>query len=350
MRKSTAVFFMILTGTMMQNCAYKTTYQTIEFSTLDETLPVITEKNKFYEGKFLQGDQVVSPSHVTIYTDSIIKFSKDRRPIVEVVREQDTATYSNRLIQLNDVHNFRDLGGIVTQQGRSTKWGMIYRSGHLHKLKKREEDKLLNLGIRQVIDLRTDREIKKKADHLPKGIEYVNYQAYEDSEDMFTKTRKDVIKGNITPEEADALVVEFYKLYPLDDLSKVREIVFEILDNDEAILFHCSAGKDRTGMIGAILLSILDVNRAVIIQEYMLSNNYRKEEVSSRMKLAKFGKMFFPRLNYQVVENFSWVKPIYIEAMFDAIEGEYGSMESYIQDGLGIDDNMRQKFLNRFTH
>ncbi|MTG98762.1 tyrosine-protein phosphatase [Myroides albus] len=339
------VFLLVLT---LQGCSYKTTYQPIEYSSMVNDKPRIVEQSNKYIGVFDKGDRIIDPTPLNI-TEDKVNFTHTDRKFFTVVHKEDTLVVSNREIDFRKVHNFRDLGGIPTSEGRYTKWGKIYRSGHLHKLNSKEKEKVVSLGITTIIDLRTDKEIGKKPDKTPNSLTYHNYQAYDDSEDMFSKTKKDVLKGKLTPSQADSLVVEFYSLYPTHDIKKVREIVLTILDNTESTLFHCSAGKDRTGMIGAILLSILKVEQQVIIDEYLLSNNYRVEEVSSRMKLAKFGKFLYPKINYQVIENFSWIKPMYIQAMFDGIAKEYGSMENYILNGLQIDKEKQREYIEKYT-
>ncbi|WP_010252884.1 tyrosine-protein phosphatase [Myroides injenensis] len=338
---------------VLQSCAYKTTYQPVVMSAI-ENRPKIVEHKKGYEAYLYEGDKLLLNNESFEATGGeeglqrIALPNKDRE-MFTLVYEGDSIPLTNRQLFFRKVDNFRDMGGIETTENRTVKWGKLYRSGHLHKLKNKEFDKINSLSISTIIDLRTDREIDKKPDRVPHGVEYFNYQAYDDSEDMFSKTKKDVIKGKVTPEQSADLVKEFYKVYPTHDPDKVREIIITILDNDEATLFHCSAGKDRTGMIGAIILSILKVDKETILEEYLLSNDYRIASVSKRMKLAKFGKTFFPKLNYEVVENFSWIKPEYIQAMFEEIEEKYGSMDNYIEKALKITPEQRQQYITKFT-
>lgn len=345
--------YLIIAGAFLalQGCSYKTTYQPIQYSTIDKDNPKIVEEKKGYMAHFNKGDQaLLGDLTVDFHTDIPVRLPDKKRSIYTVVHQNDTVKVANREIVFDKVVNFRDIGGIKTKDNKTIKWGKIYRSGHLYKLRDKEFSKLEDLGISTVIDLRTDREIKKKPDHIPSELTYHNYQAYDDSEDMFSKTRKDVIKGRISPEVSNELVKEFYGLYATHDVEKVRAILNTILENKESTLFHCSAGKDRTGMVGAILLSILNVDRDVIINEYLLSNNYREDDVAKRMKLAKFGKVFFHKINYEVIENFSWIKPEFIQAMFDGIDKQYGSMDNYIEKGLKISKEQRQAYICKFTY
>lgn len=306
------------------SCSYKHAYQPIVFSKLDT--------NENYEALTQR------------YANGATS------PFIPTAKQQSLYQEANEGVAINQVSNVRELGGIITQDQRVIKPGHFYRSGHLGKLKKKDFKVLEHYGISQVIDLRTDREIKKHPDRLPATVSYYyNIQAFEDSEDMFSKAKKEVLKGRVTPEESNEAVEEFYGVYVLDNPEKIREIVVRIMDYDEGTLFHCSAGKDRTGMIGAIVLSLLNVDRQTIMEEYLLSNNGRVEDVTGRMKLAKFGKFLFPKIDYEVIENFSWIKPNYLEAMFTAIEAKYGTMDAYIRDGLLIDDEQRQRYILKNT-
>ncbi|WP_410879548.1 tyrosine-protein phosphatase [Myroides sp. DW712] len=314
----------LISGTMvLGSCSYKHAYQPIAFSQLDTTANYETLTQRY--GR--EEERASAPEE------------KQRILYLDV----------NEGVGIPNVANVRELGGIITQEQRVIQSGHFYRSGHLGKLKKKNFKKLDQYGITQVIDLRTDREIKKHPDQLPTTVQYYNEQAFEDSEDMFSKAKKEVIKGRVTVEESNKAVEDFYGVYVLDNPQKIRAIVLRMLDQDQATLFHCSAGKDRTGMIGAILLSILKVDRETIMEEYLLSNNERLQEVSSRMKLAKFGKVLFPKINYEVIENFTWIKPNYLEAMFTAIETKYGSMDVYIREGLSITDQQRQQYIEKYT-
>ncbi|MGG5507386.1 MULTISPECIES: tyrosine-protein phosphatase [unclassified Myroides] len=308
---------------LLGSCSYKSAYQPIVFSKLDTTENYQALAQQYAKGK------------TSTYTPE--------------EKQREVYQKANAGVGIKNVANVRELGGIITQDQRVIKTRHFYRSGHLGKLKKRDFKTLEAYDITQVIDLRTDREIKKHPDRLPTTVQYYNEQAFEDSEDMFSKAKKEVIKGRVTVEESNQAVEEFYGVYVLDNPQKIRDIVVRMLDSNHATLFHCSAGKDRTGMIGAIMLSILNVDRQTIMEEYLLSNNGRVEDVSSRMKLAKFGKFLFPKIDYEVIENFSWIKPNYLDAMFAAIEAEYGSMDHYIKEGLKISEEQRQAYIVKHT-
>lgn len=347
--RQTSIFLYILTSVLLTGCSYKA-YQPVAFSELDKGKNIKEEK-KGYMVELAADEKLVLDKYTSVDTEVGKYFIHTRdRKVYPVLTANDTTYLSNRHIEFKKVYNFRDMGGIKNREGKQIVWGHFFRSGHLSKLKNKEYDKFNELNIKTVIDLRTDKELSKKPDRIPAGVGYANVQVYDDSEDMFSKTKKDVLKGRVTPVQSDSLVMEFYKLYMLENPQLVRGIVDQLFESKDAVLFHCSAGKDRTGMIGALVLSILNVDREIIISEYLLSNNYRVEDISNRMKLAKVGKVLFPKINYQVIENFSWIKAMYIEAMFKGIESKYGSMDNYITTGLGISQEKRQAYIDKFTY
>lgn len=322
------IFYFTLILVALQACSYKHSYQPIVFSDL-------------------YSEPALSNADLQHYPES--EKTNFKQPSFIEAKSIDSLKVASGLINIKKVSNFRDMGTIVNKQGRFVSRGKFYRSGALNKLRKSSFAAFKDLGINTVIDLRTDKEIQIKPDHLPREIAYYNYQGYSDSQDMFTKTRKDVLKGRITPQMADSLVTEFYGLYLTQNPSEIKRIISTILDNPEPVLFHCSAGKDRTGMIAALVLSILQVDREIIFQEYLLSNNFREKQVAQRMKQAKAGKVIFPNINYQVVETFSWVKPIFLQAMFDSIEQKYGSVDNYIENELKITPLKRQAYIQAYT-
>ncbi|MDR0230381.1 MAG: tyrosine-protein phosphatase [Flavobacteriaceae bacterium] len=329
-----------------QSCSYKT-YQPVTFSTIAKESKIEPIKEG-YKIELQTGDKLLNTIEPNKKGELLI--TGKNRMILDLIKGKDTIKLSNREVVLNKITNLRDLGGYITQDNRQIVWGKFYRSGHLHKLKRKEFKNFEELNITTVIDLRTDKEIGKKPDVLPLQVNHQVKQAYEDSEDMFTKTRKDVLKGLVTPKQADSLVSVFYSLYTFDRPKVMQDIFKELLTTNEAVLFHCSAGKDRTGMVSALLLSILKVDRKTIIEDYLLSNNYREEQIVSLMKLAKVGKVFYPKVDYQVIENFSWVKAIYIQAMFDSIDAKYGNIDNYIRDVLKISDKERQDIIEKYTN
>lgn len=253
-------------------------------------------------------------------------------------------------IQIKKVHNFRAVGNIKNIDGRTLKEGKFYRSGHLHKLKKKSFDELEKLGIKEIIDLRNSKEIAQKPDHLPSDIVYKNYSAFEDEGDQLDQAKKLVLKGKVDGSDADKRMLEFYRDYVKENPEIIRKIVTEILDSDRPVLYHCTAGKDRTGITTALILTILKFDKETIYNDYLLSNNYRKKLVDKRLNLATHFHFLYPKMDLKVLEKLSWVETDYLDAAFNEINKEYGSIDNYIQKVLGISENKRQEYIQKFTY
>jgi len=250
-------------------------------------------------------------------------------------------------IEIKKVHNFRTVGNIKNVDGRTLKEGKFYRSGHLYQLKKKSFKEIENLGIKEIIDLRNSKEIAQKPDHLPSEIIYKNYSAFEDEGDQLDQAKKLVLKGKV---DADTRMLEFYKDYVTENPEIIKKIITEILESDHPVLYHCTAGKDRTGITSALILTILKFDKETIYNDYLLSNNYRQKLVDKRLHLANNLHFLYPKMDINVLEKLSWVEVDYLDAAFNEINKKYGSVDNYIQQVLGISENKRQEYIQKFTY
>ncbi|WP_430613934.1 tyrosine-protein phosphatase [Flavobacterium sp. JP2137] len=352
------VFVLTAVVGVITSCAYKPV-QSPRLSALSQA-PIIVENKSNYElhvNEAADQQQLLYTSNAVLTKqkredEAVLAFSKEpSRLMVQLkIENGDTLVLQNRRIYFKKTPNFRDIGGLKTSEGRTLRWGKIFRSGQLNGVKKKELKTIENLDIRTLVDLRTPAEVDKKPDKYPASTQYYKFNAFEEEQDQLAQTRKAVFKGKINAEESVALLQAFYSYYPTEDTEVIREIIHTLLDQDGAVLFHCSAGKDRTGIIGALILSILKVDRETIYQDYLLSNNYRKAGIEKQLRWIKIGRLIYPGLNQEVVENFSWINDIYLKATFDQIDAKYGSMDNYIHRVLRISESQRQGYIDKFTY
>ena len=230
------------------------------------------------------------------------------------------------------------------------KAGIFYRSGHLHKLKKNSFAGFEKTGIKEVIDLRNSKEIAGKPDDLPLQTIYKNYSAFEDEGDQLEQAKKLVLKGKVNGPDADKRMIDFYREYVTQHPETIKKIITEILESGEPVLYHCTAGKDRTGIITALILTILKFDKETIYNDYLLSNNYRNNLVQKRLRLAGSLHILYPKMDIQVLEKLSWVEKKYLDAAFGEIDQKYGSTDIYIQKALGISDPKREEYIQKFTY
>jgi len=272
------------------------------------------------------------------------------RPYLTVETNEGTRVVSNRQIDFQHVVNFRDIGGIRTLDGKTVKWGKVFRSDNLSKLKTSEFARFSDLKIGTVYDLRTKNEIRGKEDHLPKSTRYLHTPTVKDNGDLLTQLRKKVVNGDISEEESIRLTVKLYQDNVSENLPAVKSLLHQILFSETPVLYHCSAGKDRTGIVTALILSILNVDRQIILDEYLLSNFYRRDKVEKMLGKAKLAKIIKPHLNLKVIENFMSVDTLYIMATFDFIDQKYGGMDEFITNELQIDAKTHKMLIGKFTY
>jgi protein-tyrosine phosphatase len=191
-----------------------------------------------------------------------------------------------RHIPLAGQPNFRDLGGYAAGDGRRIKWGLVYRSGELSQLSDDDVSKLGDLGIRTVVDLRSVEEVSARGDgRLPPGAKLLPTPIT--SSDIFAKLIPMFLEGDFSklpPDLLDqvnrALVREFTAQYA----SLLRAL------GDPAnrpLVFHCTQGKDRAGFGAAMVLSALGVPWETVLEDYLLSNHFRKDENDKMLEMIR---------------------------------------------------------------
>ena len=246
-----------------------------------------------------------------------------------------------REIHLQGTVNFRDAGGYKTTNGKQVKWGKMYRSGSLNKLTNADIEILSKLKLAKDIDFRGPYEIKTAPDRMPNHVAYINLPAGSEKigDSLYLKTLLQSMKK-------DEGILEMYQnLTPFKDRYAPLFKELLALPADSALLFHCSAGKDRTGIAAALILSALGVDKKTIIEDYLSTNYYRRNENVMAIK----GMVAMYKLDEEVAKNLMAAKESYIQATFNSIENQYGSIENFLIKGIGLSKKdikqLRKKFL-----
>ena len=232
----------------------------------------------------------------------------------------------NQDIMLRSVHNFRDLGGLMTDRNKRIRKGIIYRSANPDKINKEDLQILQNLKIRSIVDLRAPGELAKRKRHLS-DIEVVSLPLDFDqsTREKLTPYLKKKGSEEIIADISNSLYIDI-----LDASGPVLKEVMEILLSPERcpVLIHCQAGKDRTGIISALVLHLLGVERQLIIEDFMRSNEALLPFFKKRLlmkKITSFG--FFPsdRVLFAIT-----VRQRNIESILDRVENHYGGIGNYL--------------------
>lgn len=250
-----------------------------------------------------------------------------------------------RHVSLEGQSNFRDVGGYQTKDGRSVKWVEVYRSGELHKLSDTDVEKLDVLDIKAVANFLTEREIKSRGhDRLPEGVREIPLPMETGNLGEMAGVIKEARGTGDFSEVPVELNPEIHRVLINEGREYYATLLREIADPaNRPMVYHCSHGVHRTGTATAILLSALGVPWETIREDYLLSNKYRAEEVNRRTNdlrlLAADTFLVEPgEVDMTNIKAFYILEPEYIDASLDEAVKQYGSMENYIREGLGITD------------
>ncbi len=249
----------------------------------------------------------------------------------------------SRAIELEGGYNFRDLGGYTTKDGRQIAWRKLFRSGKLNELTQTDRNRVMDLGIKSVVDFRrlperTDAPSLWHDDHEP----YIATHPHPN--DMAEGGAS--IFGQLVNEEISArdLMIQVYREMPEDYAAHYTEML-RLLANrtDCPLLFHCTAGKDRTGLGAYLILHVLGVEEDLIFEDYLLTNQFypadhRLMQIVQRA-LDEYGlKTSDPEVFRPMVA----VDADYLRSAITAIQQEYGSVEAYLEKRLGVTETTKE--------
>ena len=251
------------------------------------------------------------------------------------------ADSAQRHVPLQGAVNFRDLGGYSTTDGHHVKWDKIYRSADISKLTDSDMAVLSARHITYDVDLRGVEESSKAPDRLNPHTDYILCPAGSDSSmNNWMKQISGLKSGG------DSLMIVYYtNTTYLADRYKPFFNKLLALPDSEALVFHCTAGKDRTGIGAALLLYALGVPYPTIEADYVATNYYR-----SAANEKMIGNMVqLMHVNEGVARDMLRAKKEYLQSTFATIQHQYGSIDQFLRDAVGLDESkinqLKQEFL-----
>ena len=240
---------------------------------------------------------------------------------------------AERHIAMDGTVNFRDLGGYRTVEGSRVRWGCVFRSDALHDLSERDGRLLRGLGVRHVCDLRRDQERATAPNRLPAdtGIEIEHLPIgglAAEINGMSSRMMRGEIEQVGVQEMADVYGT-ILGLYAGTFATVVRRAAASAR---APMVLHCTAGKDRTGVAAALLLSVLGCARDTVLDDYELSHRYYSEAkiAAVRPQLEAAG------VEFSNVEVFFAASRAVMDRTLSAVEEAYGGIEEYLIGG-GLD-------------
>ena len=219
------------------------------------------------------------------------------------------------------------------------KKGLLFRSDVLYHLNPKEKALLRDNNIKVVIDLRGKDEVEHLKDTNIKAINFINIPMLPDNEDGNDSPLKTVTIKHMTLPDMDFA----YRQLVMKDRKEAWSKIFDILLNNKegAVLFHCSAGKDRTGVVSAVILTALGIDKETIYQDYLLTNE-------KPLYYKKMALQMDPE-SREIFLDYFQAKKEYLDATFDEIDKEYGTFDKFLLECCLIDKNklniLKDKYL-----
>ena len=258
--------------------------------------------------------------------------STSYRYYFELVADSESIVLADKHLPMAGAFNFRDMGGIRTEDGRYIQWGKLFRGDDMTNLTSEDIQYLSSIPITSIIDFRAVTEMRRAPDRMPSSVKFT-YPLTITPGNLSTEG----VQANLLKTNIDIHMKQMNRTLVNDPacVNAFRKF-FNIIQKrlSAPLIFHCSAGKDRTGMAAVLLLFALGVNEEVIIGDYMASKVYLEDKYSAF--IAKH-----PR-----AESIFTVKRMFIKAGINQIRREHGSINNFLVNTLGVNtDKLREMYL-----
>lgn len=259
---------------------------------------------------------------------------------------------NSHIIPVPGVKNFRDMGGYRARDGRTLRKGRLFRSGHLSETGEGGGEILHNLNIGTVIDFRSEREKERNPVHFasPWAPDYcptpIGGNAAAWVRDLYDRLSTSDFPAK---ELRDQFILAFETI-PVANADGLKRF-FDILHDspsDQAVLFHCTAGKDRTGIAGALLMQALDIDPGQIMVDFLMTNEAVDLEGTSREIAEKMSERAGRPIDAAAVHPLVGVEEAFLHAAFASIDREFGSLERYLAGTLGLTPDRQDRLKHLF--
>ncbi|MFO1162086.1 MAG: tyrosine-protein phosphatase [Reyranellaceae bacterium] len=235
------------------------------------------------------------------------------------------------VVPLEGGSNFRDLGGYRTADGRVVRRGSVFRSAHLGNLTDVDRTALGQLGVRTIVDLRGVTEAAETP-HKVGGVDCRIVGAHIEPQ-LGTKIQDAVADGSASPHLMMQFLTAHYREYPRRCAPGFRTLFATLSDGTHRpLVFHCTAGKDRTGFASALLLTLLGVPWDAVLDDYLRTNE---------LWTGHIGR--YPELDIDTRAAIVEARTAYLEAAFEVVRSDFGGPEGFAERALELDGAARER-------
>ncbi|AQX56149.1 tyrosine-protein phosphatase [Priestia flexa] len=233
--------------------------------------------------------------------------------------------------------NFRDVGGVVTENGEKLKEGVLFRSEDLSKLTKQDIETFRQLNIKAICDLRMPSEQKSKVSRVQPGpdIELLSVSIHDKSQEFTHFEFLKFLVSKSTTVDFEKIMRDMYEHMAFGCHDEMKEIICFLSDaNRVPALIHCTGGKDRTGFVAAIIQLYLGVPYETVIDEYLKSNDLIAAKMKRTESFIRWMSLF--RISPEQIRPVLEVRREYFEDVYQKIMKQYGDIGTYLEKGCNI--------------
>ena len=275
---------------------------------------------------------------------------------------QNTVTAKEQTLNMSSISNARELGGYKTRDGKTVRKGVLLRSAALTDVSQDELNSLINdYNLSAVIDLRANYELAEEPEPVIDGIAQYNFKIMDEQlmagraasiSDILTDPNVDPITRMTAILKAEVISDQMYVEFLQGDIGKAgyRDFFRVLLETPEgsAVLWHCTNGKDRTGVAAMLLLGVLNVDDETIMKDFLLTNTFFEAEISAMRNQLKAYIQDEAMLEELLVAGKGVYAP-YMQNAIDYINENYGNIPNYAKTELGLTDADIVKLQNLYT-
>ncbi|NEA64817.1 tyrosine-protein phosphatase [Streptomyces sp. SID12488] len=253
--------------------------------------------------------------------------------------------------ELGGVRNFRDVGGLPTVDGRRVAHGRLFRSGHLAHATDEDAAFLGSLGLHTIFDFRNSADIGLEGPdvELP-GVRNVNIPLSDPAHGaefwkMVRDGDLDELRSLLADGKGEQRMINSYREIVRDRTAEHSRMLHALAEDSVPALMHCAAGKDRAGLSIAVTLLAVGVERDAIVADYMESNaQHRRYRVRRNGSAAK---AYSPEV-LELLNPLFGTRPEYLTSAMETVEETWGGVDSYLEQGLGVTPEVRERLRERF--
>ncbi|MDN0200174.1 tyrosine-protein phosphatase [Streptomyces sp. S.PNR 29] len=252
--------------------------------------------------------------------------------------------------ELAGVRNFRDVGGLPTVDGRRVRHGLVFRSGHLAHATEEDAAFLASLDLHTIFDFRNaaDQKLEGPDVELP-GVRNVNLPLSDpaDGAEFWKMVRDgdlDQLRAILADGKGANRMIASYRMIIKERTAEHSQVLHALADDSVPVLMHCAAGKDRAGLSIAVTLLALGVERDAILDDYLKSNAKHRRY---RVRRSSTSPSAYSPEVMELLSPLFDARAEYLTAAFETIEETWGGVDTYLEKGLGVTQEVRERLRER---